>query len=138
MTNIEDAGQQFNCKECGKPQFTAEFGFEKHNHSEVKDPCIWCGDSTASGYEGEVNPNKPETVKKLAKNIGLINPKFINRTYSWTEDEDGKPIEGWACADCMGDTCPKCNKTVRLDEDVQDEYGNKYHEDCLPEDKRWR
>jgi hypothetical protein len=127
MTSPENAGQQFNCRECGKPQFTAEFGFEKHNHSEVKDPCIYCGDSTAPGLT-----ESPKTAGDLMNKIPIMNPKFINRVS--TEDEDGN--DAWACADCGGFECDKCDKPIRVDEDVEgpDGYGH-YHEDCAPGSK---
>ena len=131
MTSPENAGQQFNCRECGKPQFTADFGFEKHNHSKVEDPCVWCGESTAPGLT-----ESPKTARDLINKIPIMNPKFINRIPFYGEDEDGNEMNGYACADCSGYECDKCGKQIRLDEDVEgdDGYGH-YHEDCAPGSK---
>jgi hypothetical protein len=128
-----EQGSQFTCPQCGKPQFTADFGFEKHNHApgHVEDPCVFCGESTAPGGMNRVDPNDPESVHNLLKNLPLMNSKFINRIPYDGDNYEGKHVEGYACADCMSEPCTKCKQIVPFGEEHDDEYGNKYHEECI-------
>lgn len=137
---MPEQGAQFTCPQCGKPQFTAEFGFEKHFHStnEVKDPCVFCGESTAPGGMNHVDTSDIESVRNLINNIPLMNPKFLNRVPADNYDEEtGKYKDGYACADCMSRDCDGCGKKIPLDEDVQDEYGNRFHHSCLAPSERY-
>lgn len=128
-----EQGSQFTCPQCGKPQFTADFGFERHHHepNEVKDPCVFCGESTAPGGLNRVDPKDPESVANLIKNLPLMNSKFINRL-SGDFHVDGKIVEGYACEDCMREPCDKCNKLVGLDYELHN--NGIYHPECLPKE----
>ena len=132
---MPEQGQQFNCPQCGKPQFTADFGFERHNHApnHVEDPCIFCGESTAPGGMNMVDPEDPASVKHFVNNLPLMNPKFINRI-DGTFDPQGKgeEIEGYACSDCMRVDCAKCGKLIPFGEDhVTNSEDGFYHEECI-------
>jgi hypothetical protein len=133
---MPEQGQQFNCPQCGEPQFTADFGFSKHYHptEAVKDPCVFCGDSTAAGGLNRVNTKDPESVRSLIKNIPLMNPKFIDRMHGeWDAKGDGSPpVEGYACSDCMSVPCAKCGDTIPYGEDhVNNSESGFYHEKCI-------
>ena len=44
--------------------------------------------------------------------------------------------DGWACAECSGYECDKCDKVIYLDTDVSDEHEwGHYHTWCLTPDK---
>jgi len=129
---MPEQGSQFTCPQCGEPQFTADFGFERHYHqpNDVRDPCVFCGESTA--------PAKGITLGdldlgELFKTNSLINSKFVNRLPgTWQDPNDPKKtIEGYACADCMSSDCKTCGKPVRLDEEVVDKNGEWHHHGCL-------
>ena len=80
----------------------------------VKDPCIWCGESTAFG-----------------------SGRFVNRIPSDRDDEEST-LDGWACAECAGYECDECGEQIYVDEEIRvdhlDQYGN-YHEDCYSQTK---
>jgi hypothetical protein len=85
----------------------------------VKDPCIWCGESTAFG-------------------LG----RFVNRIPADRDDEEAT-IDGWACAECAGYECAECGEQIYLDAEVrvdhlavggEYQYGN-YHEACYSRTK---
>lgn len=79
----------------------------------VKDPCVYCGRSTALGS-------------------GL----FVNRIGADREDyHEGTYVDGYACAECAGFDCDECGQSIYLDTEVRTEpYGN-YHEHCYNEEK---
>jgi len=131
---MTEQGSQFTCPQCGKPQFTAEFGFERHHHptNEIQDPCVFCGESTAAGGMNRLDPNDEDPVKGLVSRMPIINPKFINRIPADNyDDETGEYKDGYACADCMARPCNGCDKMIPLDEDVKDNDFYDYHEECL-------
>jgi len=80
----------------------------------VKDPCIWCGESTAFG-----------------------SGRFVNRIPSDRDDEEAT-LDGWACAECAGYECDECGEQIYVDEEIRvdhlDQYGN-YHVDCYSRTK---
>jgi hypothetical protein len=138
---MPEQGQQFNCPQCGEPQFTADFGFSKHYHptEAVKDPCLYCGESTAPGGMNMVDRNNPSSVHDVIKNIPLMNPKFISRIGGTFDPHgNGEEIQGYVCADCAGYECDGCGKQIRLDEDITDkqEWGH-YHPECLEPSKHY-
>lgn len=77
----------------------------------VKDPCVYCGRSTALGS-------------------GL----FVNRIGADREDYyKGTYVDGYACAECVAFDCDECGQLIPLDTEVRTEpYGN-YHEHCYNE-----
>ena len=131
-----EQGSQFTCPQCGKPQFTADFGFEKHNHApgHVEDPCVFCGESTAPGGMNRVDRNDSESVHSLIKNLPLMNHKFINRIPYDGDNYEGEHVEGYACQDCMRMDCDKCNQKIPVDEYVITDGGSVLHPECLPKD----
>lgn len=132
---MPEQGSQFTCPQCGKPQFTAEFGFEKcfHPTNEIKDPCVFCGESTAPGGMNRLNPESDDPVGDIVRSIPLMNSKFINRLPgTWQDPNDPKKtIEGYSCADCLASPCATCDKLIPLDEEIADKGGEWHHHGCL-------
>ena len=62
------------------------------------------------------------------KDTSFGSGRFVNRVPS---DGDGTR-DGYACADCVGYTCNRCDKPISLDEDITPE--EVYPEELLWED----
>jgi hypothetical protein len=143
---MTEQGSQFTCPQCGKPQFTAEFGFEQHYHTKdqpVEEPCVFCGKSTSAHGLDYVEINDDEDPDKsfkkglddLGNRVTMINPKWVGRV---PVDSDGEETSernkvGYACADCLSDDCAKCGKKISASKDfeVRDANDNGYHDTCL-------
>jgi len=132
---MTEQGSQFTCPQCGKPQFTAEFGFERHQHpvGEVKDPCVFCGESTSAGGINKIDRTAKDPIADFVSKIGIMNPKFVNRVPgTWSDPNDSsKTIEGYSCADCLSAPCATCSKQIPLDEEIPDQVGQWHHHGCL-------
>ena len=86
----------------------------------AKDPCVYCGRSTAFG-----------------------SGRYVNRLHCEGVVHDQIERSGWGCGECAGVECDRCAKQIYLDEDVMaDQCGGEWeftdgavhvHEECLTE-----
>ena len=150
---MTELSNQFNCPDCGKPQYT-EKGYEPHDHSN---DCPTCGDSKADGHwhtgmKLTLDPSDIEFYKKVNE-MGKLQGQMDNIDATREVDLTNKadlldhlgsdnghgfaPYAGW-CHTYDGEglrTTSKCNQEMDHEMDltqlqsVHQELHEKYSED---------